>query len=78
MKPGSAAQVKGSDPRKALLADVLWLRALVSQAMLADKLAMKSAAHLGQQLRRLDGKAAIQKVREELKHFLEETDATKS
>jgi hypothetical protein len=39
---------------------------------------MKSAANVSQQLRRLDVKAAIKKVPEELKHFLEESDATNS
>jgi hypothetical protein len=39
---------------------------------------MKSAANVSQQLRRLDGKAAIKKVPEELKHFLEKADATNS
>jgi putative transposase len=78
LKPGSLAQVKGSDPRKVLLADLLWRRTVVSQEWLAEKLAMKSAANVSQQLRRLDGKAAIKKVPEELKHFLEKADATNS
>ncbi len=45
---------------------------------LAEKLAMKSAANVSQPLRRLDGKAAIKKVPEDLKHFLGEADATNS
>jgi REP element-mobilizing transposase RayT len=77
-KPGSLAQVKGSDPRKVLLADLLWRQTVVSQEWLAEKLAMKSAANVSQQLRRLDAKAAVKKVPEELKHFLEEADATNS
>lgn len=36
---------------------------------------MKSAANVSQQLRRLDGKAAIKKVPEGLKPFLEQVDA---
>ncbi len=39
---------------------------------------MKSAANVSQPLRRLDWKVAIKKVSEELKQFLEETDAAKS
>jgi hypothetical protein len=39
---------------------------------------MKSAANVSQQLRRHDGKAAIKNVSEDLKHFLEEADATNS
>jgi hypothetical protein len=44
----------------------------------AQKLAMKSAANGSQQLRRLDAKAAIKKVSEELKPFLEEANPTNS
>lgn len=75
LKPGSLAQVKGSDPRKVLLADLLWRRTVVSQEWLAEKLVMKSAANVSQQLRRLDVKAAVKKVPEDLKSFLEEADA---
>ena len=54
-----------------LLADLLWRRTVVSQEWLAAKLEMSSGANVGQQLRRLDGKSALKKVPEELKHFLE-------
>jgi hypothetical protein len=74
-KSGNLARVKGSDPRKVLLADLLWRRTVVSQEWLAERLAMKSAANVSQQLRRLDGKAAIKKVPEELQHFLDKADA---
>ena len=75
LKTSNLAKVKGSDPRKVLLADLLWRRTVVSQQWLAEKLVMKSAANVSQQLRRLDLKAAIKKVPEELRHFLEEADA---
>ena len=78
LRAGSLSKVKGSDPRKVLLADLLWRRTVVSQEWLAEKLALKSAANVSQQLRRLDGKVAIKKVPGELKHFLEEADATNS
>jgi REP element-mobilizing transposase RayT len=78
LKPRSLAQVKGSDPRKVLLADLLWRRTVVSQEWLAEKLAMKSAANVSQQLRRLDRKAAVKKVPEDLKSFLEEADTPNS
>ncbi len=71
LKPGSLSKVKGSDPRKVLLADLLWRRTVVSQEWLAAKLEMSSGANVGQQLRRLDGKSAIKKVPEEMKQFLE-------
>jgi hypothetical protein len=70
--------VKGSNPGKVLLADLLWRRTVVSQEWLAAKLEMKSAANVSQQLRRLDLKTAMKKVPSELKHFLEEADATHS
>lgn len=76
LNPDGLAQVKGSDPRKVLLADLLWRRTVVSQEWLAEKLAMKSAANVSQQLRRLNRKVAMKNVPEELKHFLKEVDAT--
>lgn len=78
LQPGRLAKVKGSDPREVLLADLLWRRTVESQEWLAAKLVMKSAANVSQQLRRLDGKSVIKKLPEELKHFLEEADATNS
>ena len=60
------------------MSDLLWRRTVVSQEWLAEKLEMKSAANVSQQLRRLDVKAAIKKVPNELKHFLEEVDTTNS
>ena len=76
LKPSGLAKVKGSVPWKALLVDLLWRRKVVSQKWLAARLKMKSAAKVSQHLRRPDGKSAIKKVPEELKHFLEEADAT--
>ena len=76
LKTNGLAKVKGSDPRKVLLADLLWRRSVVSQEWLAEKLAMKSGANVSQQLRRLDRKSALKRVPEELKRFLEETDTT--
>ncbi|MBX7206865.1 MAG: hypothetical protein K1X78_01025 [Verrucomicrobiaceae bacterium] len=77
MKSSALSKVKGSDPRKVLLADLLWRRTVVSQEWLAEKLEMKSAANVSQQLRRLDVKEALKKVPEELKTFLAEADATR-
>jgi hypothetical protein len=39
---------------------------------------MKSAANVSREIRRLDQRAVIKKVPEELKHFLEESNVTKS
>ena len=75
LKRSGLAAVKGSDPRKVLLADLLWRRTVVSQEWLAEKLAMKSAANVSQQLRRLDGKVALKQVPEEMKRFLDERSA---
>jgi len=78
VKASDLAGLKSSDPRKVLLADLLWRRTVVSQQWLADKLHMQSAANVSQQLRRLDRKLAMRNVSEELKPFLEETDSPKS
>lgn len=75
MKRRELAQVKGSDPRKVLLADLLWRRTVVSQEWLAEKLVMRSAANVSQQIRRLERKKALAGVPETLRVFLDETDA---
>lgn len=58
--------------------DLQWRRTVVSQQWLAEKLEMSSAAHVSQQLRRLDRKHARAKVPEAMKQFLDEADAPKS
>lgn len=45
-------RLAGSDPRKVTIARVVWERTTVSQKWLADRLGMKSAANVSQQLRR--------------------------
>ncbi len=75
LRAGSLSKLKGSDPWKVLLADLLWRCTVVSQEWLAEKLKMKSAANVSQQLRRLDVKAALKMVPEELKQFQNEADA---
>jgi hypothetical protein len=75
MKRRELAQVKGSDARKVLLADLLWRRTVVSQEWLAEKLVMSSAANVSQQIRRLERKKALAGVPETLRLFLDETDA---
>ena len=45
-------KARGSDPRKVALAQLLWRRTTVSQAWLAERLAMRSAANVSQLLRR--------------------------
>jgi len=44
--------VRGSDPRKVSLAELLWSRSTVTQEWLAEKLQMRSAANVSQLLRR--------------------------
>lgn len=71
IKPGELERLKGSDPRKLMLADHLWRQTVVSQEWLAQKLGMKSAANVSQQLRRLDRKRALAELPEPLKKHLE-------
>lgn len=71
-------QVKGSDPRKVLLADFLWRKTVVSQPWLAEKLVMHSPANVSQQLRRLDRKQALNLIPGSLKNFLEAVDKPSS
>jgi putative transposase len=74
IKVADLESVKGSDPRKVLLADLLWRRTVVSQEWLAEKLRMRSAANVSQQMRRLDRKRAPGRVPEAMRTFLEEVD----
>jgi len=66
--------IKGSDVRKVLLADLLWRRTVVSQEWLAEKLVMKSAANVCQQIRRLEREKALAKVPDSMRLFLDEAD----
>ncbi|MEY5011076.1 MAG: hypothetical protein RLZZ253_2215 [Verrucomicrobiota bacterium] len=62
--------LKGSDPRKLVLAELLWKRTTVSQEWLAEKLSMRSAANVSQQLRRLDRGKVMGRVPEKMRTFL--------
>ena len=46
--------LKGSDPRKLALAELLWKRTTVSQEWISQKLSMRSAPNVSQQLRRFN------------------------
>ena len=52
LEPGDPAGLKGTDPRKAVLADLLWRHTTLSQTWLAEKLHLHSAANVSQVLRR--------------------------
>ena len=61
--------MRGSDPRKIALAQLLWRRTTVSQGWLAEKLAMRSAANVSQLLRRA-GTEPIKQLPKRLVAFL--------
>jgi len=64
--------MKGSAPQKLALAELLWKRTTVSQEWIAQKLAMRSAANVSQQLRRFDRTKANAKLPPEMRWFLKE------
>jgi hypothetical protein len=64
--------LKGTDPRKLALAELLWKRTTVTQEWIADRLSMRSAANVSQQLRRFDRQATNAKLPEKLREFLAE------
>ena len=64
--------LKGSDPRKLALAELLWKRTTVSQEWIAEKLSMRSAANVSQQLRRLDRVKTRSELSPEMLTFLSE------
>ena len=68
--PDDLAGLKGSDPRKLALADLLWRRTTVSQEWIAAKLSMGGAANVSQQLRRRKNEKGKVKLPPKLKHFL--------
>jgi REP element-mobilizing transposase RayT len=63
--------LKGSDPRKLALAKLLWSRTTVSQQWIAEKLSMRSAANVSQQLRRMPAKGSSNQLPAELQRFIE-------
>ena len=54
------------------LAELLWKRTTVSQEWIAEKLSMRSAANVSQQLRRFDRAKANAKLPMELQNLLKE------
>jgi hypothetical protein len=64
--------LKGSDLRKLAIAELLWKRTTVSQEWIAEKLSMRSAANVSQQLRRFDRAKANAKLPMELQNLLKE------
>ncbi len=64
------AALKGSDPRKIALAELLWRRTVVSQEWIAARLEMRSAANVSQQLRRRDRAALRRNLPAPLVKFL--------
>jgi REP element-mobilizing transposase RayT len=76
LKAARVGDLKGSDVRKLLLADLMWRRTTVSQEWLAAKLAMKSAANVSQQLRRLDRKKVREQAPEAFRDFLEKAESS--
>ena len=63
------ANLPGSDPRKVALARYLWTGTTVSQSWLAERLQMRSATNVSQQLRR--GERSIAALPARLRKFLQ-------
>jgi hypothetical protein len=64
--------LKGSDPRKLALAELLWKQTTVSQEWIAEKLSMRSAANVSQQLRRFNRVKTNAKLPPEMQDLLKE------
>ncbi len=54
LKPKDLAATRGTDPRKLALAELLWKRTTATQGWIAEKLGMRSAANVSQNMRLLD------------------------
>jgi putative transposase len=55
LQPNALGRLPGSEIRKVALADLLLRQTLASQSWIADRLAMRSAANVSQQVRRFRG-----------------------
>jgi REP element-mobilizing transposase RayT len=66
------SSMKGSDPWKLAMAELLWKRTTVSQEWIATNLAMRSAANVSQQLRRLVRQKAFSRLSTSMQRFLRE------
>jgi putative transposase len=75
LKPSELDELKGSDPSKLALAQLIWKRTCVSQEWIARELSMKSAANVSQQLRRLE-KNRMHGVPNELQEFINRVEST--
>jgi putative transposase len=70
--PQDLAGLKGSDLRKLAMAELLWKRTTVSQEWIANKLSMRSAANVSQQLRRFQRGKANAKLSHAMQEFLKQ------
>jgi hypothetical protein len=52
------------------LVELLWKETTVSQEWIADRLSMRSAANMSQQLRRLEREKTLRKVAPAMRRFL--------
>jgi putative transposase len=70
IKPKQLARLPGADARKVAIAGVIWKETVVSQKWLAERLSMKSAANVSQQLRRGGVKARQSELPQSLRKWL--------
>jgi REP element-mobilizing transposase RayT len=66
------AEHRCTEPRKVLLAGLLWKKTTVSQAWIAEHLSMKNAANVSRVIHRMDLSRMEAKVSGELRRFIEE------
>lgn len=70
LKKGDLEALYANDPRKAVLAKILWTTTTVSQGWIADKLRMKGPANVSLTLHRTDWKKAGKKIPATLGEFI--------
>jgi putative transposase len=61
-----------TEPRKVLLACLLWKKTTVSQAWIAEHLGMKNSANVSRVIHRMDLSRLKEKVSEDLRSFVSE------
>jgi putative transposase len=60
-----------TEPRKVLLAALLWKKTTVSKAWIAEHLCMKNAANVSRVVHRMDQARLLKKVSKEMRWFID-------
>jgi len=72
MSEESLTQIKGSDPRKAVLAKLLWKKTTVSQSWIARRFEMSSAVNVCRVIRKSNWQSLNRRLDKAFAKFIEQ------